>query len=231
MIDIFRLPPRSPSSTPGRHRALGRKRSTGFGVKYESSRRDPEDYLNSNRKRRLIVSYWSSWQQISISEPFNPWRLLGLHSSQAPFGEVIAAFKRSITQSVPQQRALVSLGYHIITSSGERYKRVHGTDEYVVRRRDHFFLAACGHVEELSRVISGKQYLVEDKDEYGRTLLYTASKSGFYEVCKFLLEKDASVDEPQRDGSTPLHAAAYFGHERVIKLLLQYGARTDIVNK
>lgn len=80
-------------------------------------------------------------------------------------------------------------------------------------------------------MISGKQYLVEDKDEYGRTLLYTASKSGFYEVCKFLLEKDASVDEPQRDGSTPLHAAAYFGHERVIKLLLQYGARTDIVNK
>lgn len=80
-------------------------------------------------------------------------------------------------------------------------------------------------------MISGKQYLVEDKDEYGRTLLYTASKSGFYEVCKFLLEKDASIDEPQRDGSTPLHAAAYFGHERVIKLLLQYGARTDIVNK
>ena len=80
-------------------------------------------------------------------------------------------------------------------------------------------------------MISGKQYLVEDRDEYGRTLLYTASKSGFYEVRKFLLEKDASVDEPQRDGSTPLHAAAYFGHERVIKLLLQYGARTDIVNK
>ena len=103
MSDIFRLPPRSPSSTPGRHRALGRKRRAGFGVKYESSRRDPEDYLNSNRKRRLIVSYWSSWQQISISEPFNPWRLLGLHSSQAPFGEVKAAFKRSITQSVPQQ--------------------------------------------------------------------------------------------------------------------------------
>lgn len=176
------------------------------------------------------MSYWSSWQRISIFEPFNPWRLLGLHSSQAPFGEFKAAFKRSITQSIPQQRALVSLGYHIITSSGERYKRVHGTDEYVVRRRDHFFLAACGHVEELSRVINGKQYLLEDKDEYGRTLLYTASKSDFYEVCKLLLQKGASVDEPQRDGSTPLHAAAYFGHERVIELLLQYGARTDIVN-
>lgn len=230
MSDIYRLPPRPPSSTPGRHRASGRKCSAGFGVKYESSRRDPEDYFNPNRERRLIVSYWSSWQRISIFEPFNPWRLLGLHSSQAPFGEVKAAFKRSITQSIPQQRVLVSLGYHIITSSGERYKRVHGTDEYVVRRRDHFFLAACGHVEELSRVISGKQYLVEDKDEYGRTLLYTASKSGFYEVCKLLLQKGASVDEPQRDGSTPLHAAAYFGHERVIELLLQYGARTDIVN-
>lgn len=115
MSDIYRLPPRPPSSTPGRHRASGRKCSAGFGVKYESSRRDPEDYFNPNRERRLIVSYWSSWQRISIFEPFNPWKLLGLHSSQAPFGEVKAAFKRSITQSIPQQRVLVSLGYHIIT--------------------------------------------------------------------------------------------------------------------
>lgn len=79
-------------------------------------------------------------------------------------------------------------------------------------------------------MINYRQHIVEDKDEYGRTLLYTASKSGFYDVCKLLLQKGASVDEPQRDGSTPLHGAAYFGHELVVGLLLQHGARTDIKN-
>ena len=184
----------------------------------------------SPNESRIVASYETSPQKISISEPFNPWEFLGLQSSQASLREVKAAFKSSITQSDPQQRALVSLGYHVIKSSGERYKRVPGTDKYVVGRRDHFFLAACGHVKELSQLISGKRSLVKDKDENESTLLYTASRSGFYEVCELLLQNDASVDEQQRDGSTPLHAAAFYGHERVIKLLLLHGARTDIVN-
>ena len=184
----------------------------------------------SPNESRIVASYETSPQKISISEPFNPWEFLGLQSSQASLREVKAAFKSSITQSDPQQRALVSLGYHVIKSSGERYKRVPGTDKYVVGRRDHFFLAACGHVKELSQLISGKRSLVKDKDENESTLLYTASRSGFYEVCELLLQNDASVDEQQRDGSTPLHAAAFYGHERVIKLLLLHGARTDIEN-
>lgn len=71
---------------------------------------------------------------------------------------------------------------------------------------------------------------MEQKDEYGRTLLYTASKSGFCDTCKMLLQKGASVDEVQRDGSTPLHGAAYFGHAQVVTLLLQHGARTNLRN-
>lgn len=117
--------------------------------------RFPPRPSGSPNESRIVVSYESSLQWISISEPFNPWEFLGLQSSQASLREVKAAFKSSITQSDPQQRALVSLGYHVIKSSGERYKRVPGTDKYVVGRRDHFFLAACGHVEELSQLISG----------------------------------------------------------------------------
>ena len=192
--------------------------------------RFPPRPSGSPNESRIVASYESSPQKISISEPFNPWEFLGLQSSQASLGEVKAAFKSSIKQSDPQQRALVSLGYHVIKSSGERYKRVPGTDKYVVGRRDHFFLAACGHVKELSQLISGRRSLVKKKDENESTLLYTASRSGFYEVCELLLQNDASVDEQQRDGSTPLHAAAFYGHERVIKLLLLHGARTDIEN-
>ena len=104
------------------------------------------------------------------------------------------------------------------------------TDEYIVRKHDHFILAACGHTVQLELEISKMANLVEHKDEHGRTLLYTASKSGFYDTCKMLLQKGASVDEAQRDGSTPLHAAAYFGHAQVVRLLLQYGARTNLRN-
>ena len=125
---------------------------------------------------------------------------------------------------------MVSIAYHMLTSSAGRYTRVQGKDEFVVRRRDHFMLAACGHTKELTLRIDKKRNLVQDRDEHGRTLLYIASKSGFYDTCKLLLEKGASVNEAQKDGSTPLHGAAYFGHALVVGLLLQHGARSDIKN-
>ena len=240
------------TSTPDRPVVSSGRYDSATGVKYAPSKRyptfkpEPKMYVSvddvsrlstkgypsgvSKDERKLIVSYWSSSHWIAIFEPFNPWKVLELPSSQVPFWEVKSTFKSSITQLNPQKRAMVSIAYHMITSSGERYKRVYGTDEYVVGRRDHFLLAACGHADELARMINYRQHIVEDKDEYGRTLLYTASKSGFYDVCKLLLQKGASVDEPQRDGSTPLHGAAYFGHELVVGLLLQHGARTDIKN-
>lgn len=160
----------------------------------------------------------------------NPWEVLGLQSSSVSREAVKAAFKRKITQPVRQNRAMVSIAYHMLTSSAGRYTRVQGKDEFVVRRRDHFMLAACGHTKELTLRIDKKRNLVQDRDEHGRTLLYIASKSGFYDTCKLLLEKGASVNEAQKDGSTPLHGAAYFGHALVVGLLLQHGARSDIKN-
>jgi len=157
--------------------------------------------------------------------------VLGLQSSGASEGAVKAAFKRKITQPVRQNRAMVSVAYHMLTSSAGRYTQIPGKDEFVVRRRDHFMLAACGHTKELTLRIDKKRNLVQDKDEFGRTLLYIASKSGFYDTCKLLLEKGASVNEGQKDGSTPLHGAAFFGHALVVGLLLQHGAISDIKNK
>ncbi|KAJ7386820.1 hypothetical protein OS493_006850 [Desmophyllum pertusum] len=125
----------------------------------------------------------------------------------------------------------------IATYGASSWDKLEGTqeykakDEFVVRRRDHFILAACGHTEKLALEIAKRGNLVEDKDEHGRTLLYTASKSGFHDTCKLLLQKGASVDEVQIVGSTSLHGATYFGHELVVGLLLQHGARINIRNK
>ena len=180
---------------------------------------------------RIIATYSSGWgDKVVIYEPFNPWQVLGFHSSDVPYGEIKAAFKTKITQSGRQNRAMISIACHMLTSSADRYMRKLRTDEYIVRKHDHFILAACGHTVQLELEISKMANLVEHKDEHGRTLLYTASKSGFYDTCKMLLQKGASVDEAQRDGSTPLHAAAYFGHAQIVRLLLQHGARTNLRN-
>ena len=233
----------------GRGRGRGRGRRSGRGSGSGSGRgRGVERHATANRRppsttdrnhggyhesdgsRRVATYGAKGGGRVVISVPLNPWEVLGLQSSSVSREAVKAAFKRKITQPLRQNRAMVSIAYHMLTSSAGRYTRVQGKDEFVVRRRDHFMLAACGHTKELTLRIDKKKNLVQERDEHGRTLLYIASKSGFYDTCKLLLEKGAPVNQAQKDGSTPLHGAAYFGHALVVGLLLQHGARIDIKN-
>ena len=204
----------------------GRGRGRGRGIEGHTTpnRRPPSTtsrnhgvYHESEGTRRVATYGAKGGGRVVISVPLNPWEVLGLQSSSVSREAVKAAFKRKITQPVRQNRAMVSIAYHMLTSSAGRYTRVQGKDEFVVRRRDHFMLAACGHTKELTLRIDKKRNLVQDRDEHGRTLLYIASKSGFYDTCKLLLEKGASVNEAQKVGSTPLHGAAYFGHALVVR--------------
>ena len=142
--------------------------------------------------------------------------------------EIGAAFKVRIRQSVRQNSAMASVAYHMLTSTGDRYVQKSGLDEFVITKCDHFVLAACGHTRALASKIWNRKYLLEDKDERGRTLLYIASRSGFFDMCELLLEKGASISEVQSTGSTPLHVAAHYGHTEIVRLLLQYGAKADI---
>ena len=212
---------------------VGWASTKGSSAGGSKSKRYVADGVSSyESKSRIIATYGaSSWDKVVIYEPLNPWKVLGFHSSGVSFRDVKAAFKMKITQTNRQNRAMIYIAYHMLTSSAGRYTRIQGKDEFVVRRRDHFILAACGHTEKLALEIAKRGNLVEDKDEHGRTLLYTASKSGFHDTCKLLLQKGASVDEVQIVGSTSLHGATYFGHELVVGLLLQHGARINIRNK
>lgn len=210
---------------PKRHPSGRRSSST-------ENRRNISHDGNLGNGRRQVATYGArGGGRVVISVPLNPWQVLGLNSSDASREAIKAAFKKKIHQRVRQNRAMVSIAHHMLTSSAGRYKRVEGTDEFVVTRRDHFMLAACGHTDELTLRIAKDGNIVERRDEHGRTLLYIASKSGFYDTCSLLLQKGAYVNEAQRDGSTPLHGAAFFGHELVVGLLLQHGAKSDIRNK
>ena len=169
--------------------------------------------------------------QVYIRFPFNPWQALGLISITGSRDDVKMAFREKIQRHQRQNRAQASLANHILTSTEPRYQRQPGSDLYTIRRRDHFTIAAYGDTEELRTLIRINKSLVKESDEHGRTLLYLACKSGFYDMVKMLLQNGAEINMVQRDGSTSLHGAAFFGHFLVVSLLLEYGAHTDIKNK
>ena len=158
--------------------------------------------------------------------------MLDLYSFDKPSREEInKAFRGRMTQKVRENRATASVAYYILTSPKGRYAEVSGFDDEFVIKPDHFVLAACGHTRRLASEIRSGRDLLKVKDERGRTLLYIASRSGFYDTCELLLEKGASINVVQSSGSTPLHGAAFYGHTLVVGLLLQHGAKTDIRNR
>ena len=168
---------------------------------------------------------------VFINGPINPWKVLGLKPG-ASREAVKMAFRERIKQSARQNRAMVSLANHVLTSTvPNRYQQKPGTDEFFIENCDVFVLAACGNTTALASMIASKKRLVKKTDEHNRTLLYIACKSGFYDMCKLLLRRGASINKCQRDGSTPLHAAAFYGHTLIVGLLLEYGAKIDIKNR
>ena len=169
-------------------------------------------------------------RKVRIKFPINPWETLGL-PSDATRDAVKKAFREKIKQpQLPDQdRALASLANQILTSTEPRYQREQN-DMFSIIDRDHFTISAYGNTDELKVLITRDKSLLKTSDEHGRTLLYLACKSGFYDMVKMLLRRGADINEVQSDGSTALHAAAYFGHPHVVRLLLEYGARTDVKN-
>ena len=169
--------------------------------------------------------------KVDITLPINPWEILGLSSTRASREDVKKAFQEKCTQQHRQERALASLANHILTSTDPtRYQR-NRNNQFSIKNRDHFTIAAYGNTSELEVLIERDKSLLTTSDEHGRTLLYLACKSGFYDMAKMLLKKGADINKTRRDGSTPLHAASFFGHPLVVGLLLEYGARTDIKNR
>jgi ankyrin repeat protein len=61
--------------------------------------------------------------------------------------------------------------------------------------------------------------------EYGVTPLWLASKYGYLDVVKYLIENGADIDQPNIHGATPLSGASEYGHLDVAKYLKKKGAK------
>ncbi len=71
---------------------------------------------------------------------------------------------------------------------------------------------------------------VNAPQEFGRTALHEAARSGRSQVVRLLLDRGADVDARNPSGLTPLHLAAIWGHRAVGELLLANCADVKATN-
>jgi len=90
-----------------------------------------------------------------------------------------------------------------------------------------FDVVGSGDLESLKKLVSGGAN-VEAKDKYGNTPLIYASRLGFLEIVKYLIEEcNANVNVKNRDESTPLITASINGHLEIVKYLIENGANYE----
>ena len=163
----------------------------------------------------------------NIPEKIDPFKTLNI-TSTTPSNIVKDSYRKLVTSSNKKRKILASISYDILCN---KYRYIQKNNLYEAKKKDHFYYVIVGDLENLKSLYEQDNNIILDKDEKNRNLLYLAAKSGFYEICEFLLEKGMDPNDTQINESTPLHAAAFYDHFNVVKLLLEYGAKTKIKNE
>ncbi|MCJ1474155.1 hypothetical protein MMC13_002813 [Lambiella insularis] len=81
-------------------------------------------------------------------------------------------------------------------------------------------------IEELADPLT-----VTETDKNGISPLHLAIGQGSYTICKFLLEKDASLCQSNDKRDTPIHTASAKGDTRIVRLLIENGASVNRDNQ
>ncbi|CAF0810978.1 unnamed protein product [Rotaria sordida] len=166
---------------------------------------------------------------MEVFKMINPFNILGINENPSP-RDVKDAFRQKIRSTSRYQRAICALAYDMICSKDSR-KYMRFGNKFSVNTEDHFYYVTTGNYESFVKEIRKQKSLLNERDEYGRTLLYIAARNGFHNICHFLLRAGCNINEIQIDGSTALHAAAFYGHQSIVELLLEYEANPKIRNK
>ena len=175
------------------------------------------DRGGSDSKKQNAYSYQAkggSW--VHIPSHIDPHSTLKVPKT-ASVAQCKSAFREQIATPDRQKRVLVSYAAHML-SDGDRYK----SDSK--RTCDVFDYAVSGDTAKLAASLKSHPAKVTSRDASGRTLLYIAARSGFYDTCELLIKQGAPLTACGSDNSTPLHAASFYGHKVVCLLLIAYGA-------
>lgn len=82
----------------------------------------------------------------------------------------------------------------------------------------------ANNIAHVRKILSSKGAPIEETDEEGFTPLLWASRQGYVEITKLLLEKGANPNHfDQWMRATSGHKAAYWGRVDVMALLIQHG--------
>jgi len=91
-------------------------------------------------------------------------------------------------------------------------------------------VAESGNTERLLALIKQNPEVINQQDDGGYTPLHLASKKGFEDMVRELLNCNVALDIPNECNSTPLHCAVINGHETITELLLKKGANVDALD-
>jgi ankyrin repeat protein len=93
---------------------------------------------------------------------------------------------------------------------------------------DLFAAVESNNVDTLKALISGGGVDINFEDAFGATALIRATRNGYLNCVKFLLEAKADVNKKTATGSSPLHFASWNGRVEILKLLIAYNANVHV---
>lgn len=95
------------------------------------------------------------------------------------------------------------------------------------------FLAAIreGDLDEAKTIYNVKKLDPNVVGPQGETALHLASRAGYLDFVKFLLEEKADVNQKERRRKFALHLASSNGHVDIVKVLIEAGSYLDNVDK
>ena len=150
-------------------------------------------------------------------EVLNPFQILGINPNNYNIQSLKYDFKIKMQgNEFPEIR----LSYDMLINSDEYLK----IDEfrYAVKDKNIFYYAHIGGLREIKRMLEQNNNLLYIRDKLGRTIFYLAARNGYYELCKYLLEKGADINDYQNYGNTPLQSALFYGHNNIVQLIKDY---------
>ena len=110
--------------------------------------------------------------------------------------------------------------------------RRQGSIDVDAKGRPNLFVAAnSGNAGLVNRLLESGVDPNVRVEEHGWTPLYAASRHGYVEVARKLLQHGARVNETINSNATALHGACAFGQVHVAQVLIDCGARTNATTK
>ena len=167
------------------------------------------------------MGYTSNNQYLEI---LNPYKILGLNPMKTDLSTVKSAFKKKMKGNINPG---VRLAYDMIVNPSN-YIQI-DCDLFKVEKKDIFYYAHVGGLKEIKDMIEKNNELLYSKDNVGRTVFYLASRNGYIDICKYLLNKGAFFDDSQSYGSTPLESAMFYGHKDIVQLINEYKKNQEYI--